>query len=210
MNRVIDLVKDNKITVIGITGGVGCGKSTIVDYIKEQYNATVFKADDIGHIVMQRGNLAYDKIVQYFGEDILDIDLQIDRKTLSNLVFNNTEKLEYLNSIIHPAVEQYIANNIILEYKKSKKLFVIEAALLIEAGYKRVCNELWYIYVDREERIKRLMASRGYSRSKCIDIMDNQLSDAEFKANCNVLIDNGNDFKYSKIQIEKHMNFCYN
>ena len=73
MNRVIDLVKDNKITVIGITGGVGCGKSTIVDYIKEQYNATVFKADDIGHIVMQRGNLAYDKIVQYFGEDILDM-----------------------------------------------------------------------------------------------------------------------------------------
>ena len=130
------------------------------------------------------------------------MNLQIDRKALSNLVFNNTEKLEYLNSIIHPAVEQYIADNIILEYENSKKLFVIEAALLIEAGYKRVCNELWYIYASKEERIKRLMSSRGYSRNKCIDIMDNQLSDTEFKANCNVLIDNGNDFKYSKIQIE--------
>ena len=69
----------------------------------------------------------------------------------------------------------------------------VEAALLIEAGYDSICEEFWYVYVPEEERIKRLMSNRGYSRKKCLDIMANQLSDEEFRKHCRYVIDNSSD-----------------
>lgn len=211
MNRIQKLINDNKITVIGITGGVGSGKSTILEFMKERYNASVYIADAIGHKVMQMGNDAYLSIVETFGADILKDDLDIDRVKLGVIVFENEEKLKMLNAIIHPEVKKYIINGILEEYNKDgQKLFIVETAILYEVGYQNMCTETWYIHVDKCERMKRLMASRGYSVNKCESIISNQLSDEEFIEKCDFVINNGNDLNITKNQIENHMNFCYN
>ncbi len=211
MDRIQQLLKDNRITIIGVTGGVGSGKSKIVDYIEEAYNAITFKADIIGHKVMEKGSFCHEQIIREFGRGILDGEGGIDRNKLSAIVFNNEEKLGLMNGIIHPAVENYIINQILDEYNKyGHRLFVIEAALLIEAGYKKICTQLWYVYSDKKLRINRLENSRGYSYEKCLSIMSNQLSEEEFRKNCDCVINNGKDFNNTKNQIEKYMDFCYN
>lgn len=211
MKRLQELIKSKDIIVIGVTGGVGCGKSTVLTFLEEEYNASIYKADEIGHNVMEPETQAYKAIVDCFGKEILSEDKYINRKKLAEIVFNDNDKLEFMNSIIHPAVEEYIINGILKEYNnKHQKLFFIEAALLIEAGYQHFCTELWYIHTDRNARIKRLMTSRGYTKDKCLSIISNQLSDEIFKENCDFVIDNGNDFNITKNQIEKHMIFCYN
>lgn len=211
MNKIKELINANKIIVIGVTGGVGCGKSCVLDFLVEKYGAIVYKSDDIGHTVMEPGTNAYKDIINYFGSEILNADQSINRKTLGSIVFEDEDKLQFLNSIIHPAVEEFIINDIVREYTNQRhRLFVIEAALLIESGYGNFCNELWYIYADTDTRIKRLMNSRNYTKEKCLSIMNNQLSEEEFRSNCDFVVDNKNDFDNTKIQIEKHMNFCYN
>ncbi len=211
MNKIKELINANKIIVIGVTGGVGCGKSCVLDFLVEKYGAIVYKSDDIGHTVMEPGTNAYKDIINYLGSEILNADQSINRKTLGSIVFEDEDKLQFLNSIIHPAVEEFIINDIVREYTNQRhRLFVIEAALLIESGYGNFCNELWYIYADTDTRIKRLMNSRNYTKEKCLSIMNNQLSEEEFRSNCDFVVDNKNDFDNTKIQIEKHMNFCYN
>ena len=211
MNKIKNLIKNKNIIVIGVTGGVGCGKSSVVNYVEKKYGASIYKADDIGREIMNIGEDAYNDIVATFGDEILLEDKNINREKLASIVFNNEPLLKRLNSIIHPAVEENIINSIYNAYVwEGQKLFVIEAALLIEAGYKDICNELWYVYADEQTRIERLLNSRGYTKEKCISIMNNQLSDQEFRANCNYVLDNTKDFDITKNEIEKHMNFCYN
>ena len=211
MNKIKNLIENKNIIVIGVTGGVGCGKSSVVDYVEKKYGASVYKADDIGREIMSIGEDAYNDIVATFGDEILLEDKNINREKLASIVFNNEPLLKKLNSIIHPAVEENIINSIYNAYVwEGQKLFVIEAALLIEAGYKDFCNELWYVYADVQTRIERLMSSRDYTKDKCLNIMNNQLSDDEFKANCDYILDNTKDFDITKNEIEKHMNFCYN
>jgi dephospho-CoA kinase len=174
--------------VIGITGGVGCGKSTVLQILKEKYNAQIIEADKVGHIVMEKGNSAYQSILDLFGSEILSKDLEIDRVILGNIVFNNHELLNKLNSIIHPAVKEYI-KELILNYSE-KNLIIVEAALLIEAGYRDICDIYWYIYASKQTRINRLISSRGYSINKAESIMSNQLTDDEFRKNTDIIVNN--------------------
>ena len=130
---------------IGITGGIGCGKSAVLAMIENNYNARIVEADRVGHEVMEKGGEAYNKIVDYFTEDILDTDRNIDRKKLASIVFNNKEKLEKLNSFVHPAVKHEIIRRKEQAQKDNIDFFIIEAALLIEAGYRDICGI--YIYM---------------------------------------------------------------
>lgn len=222
--------------VIGITGGIGCGKSTVLNILKEKYNAHIIDADKTAHRLMEYGTQVYDKIVTCFGREIIAEDLSIDRKRLGALVFNDSEKLACLNGIVHPAVKDDIIAEIKSMYQiqhysgnrqyydeniKNKNIYnkninsaiyngnnpsseiiiAVEAALFIEAGYMDICDELWYIYTEKEIRIQRLTASRGYTREKAESIIANQLSDSEFRKHCHIVIDNGGSMENTEIQI---------
>lgn len=190
---------------IGITGGVGAGKSTILQILKEKYDAHLIMADDVAKELMCRGKSAYRKIVQTFGDEILGDDLEIDRQKLSSVVFQDDDKLLMLNQIVHPLVQKAILkekDNI--SKKNPEKLIVLEAALLIEAGYRDFLDELWAVIADKEVRIKRLMDSRGYSREKSESIIAAQLSDEEFRRVCDFVIDNSGSLSDSERQIEEH------
>lgn len=192
--------------VIGITGGVGCGKSTVLKIFKEKYQSAVIEADKTGHIVMEYGQPAFEQIVGLFGESVLEHSygtVAINRKALADIVFNDKKKLEKLNEIIHPAVKEYIKEFVKEEKSKNTKYIVVEAALLIEAGYRDVCDCYCYVYADEEIRKLRLMDSRGYSVQKSEAVMKNQLSDSDFRLNCEYIIDNSGDYNKLCHEIEK-------
>lgn len=188
-------MKQNKnlkqMRIIGITGGIGTGKSTVLNLLKEKYHAYIVETDKLAHFLMEPGELAYVEIVKEFGDEILTKDLKIDRTKLGSIVFQDSEKLKSLNRIVHPAVKRFILSDI--ENKKEQceiSIYVIEAALLIEDGYKEICDEIWYIFVEKEERIKRLINGRGGSIEKWERIIANQSSDRFYKENSDYIIEN--------------------
>ncbi len=190
--------------VIGVTGGVGSGKSVILSILEKEYGAQTILADLVAHDLMEPGAKSYMEIVERFGDSILQEDGAIDRQKLGSIVFADEKKLEQLNGITHPNVKEEIKRRIAKIRKKGEaSMIVLEAALLIESGYEDIYDELWYIYVNRETRYERLKEGRGYTREKTDSIMNNQLSEEEFRAHAQVIIDNSYDIEQTKKQIHE-------
>ena len=192
--------------ILGITGAVGAGKSTIMNRLKEQYGAYTIQADQVGHLLMKKGQICYDAILKQFGREILAEDGEIDRKKLGSIVFSNRELLLKLNNIIHPAVKQYILDQVEEKRQEGCTLFVMEAALLLEEHYDAICDDLWYIYVNDEVRRARLKADRGYSDEKITEILENQLEDGIFRERCRYVVENNGDLDQTYEQIDKRIN----
>ena len=190
--------------VIGITGGVGSGKSSVLKLLKERFNAYILIADDIAKETMCRGNAGYEQVVEMFSEDILDKDKNIDRTKLATIVFHNENKRILLNSIIHPLVKKIILNKINeLKIAGTYDYVFVEAALLIEDHYDVICDELWYIYVPADIRRQRLKDSRGYSDEKIDSVFKSQLNEEAYKKACINVIDNSKDIEDTMLQIDK-------
>jgi len=189
--------------VIGITGGVGAGKSAVLSILREEVECEIIRADDVANELKLKGHQCYDKIVDLLGEGILDPDGEIDRSLMSMIVFEDESMMRQVEQILHPAVKRHILEQIEKKRREDKiKYLFIEAALLIEDGYKQICDEIWYIYATVPTRTKRLIANRGYSIQKIESIMDKQLSDAEFRKNCECIIDNNGDLEKTKEDIK--------
>lgn len=188
--------------ILGITGGVGSGKSRVLYDLEQEYHAYILEADKLAHELMEPGQSIYNKIIDVFGSDILDVDGRIDRQKLGAIVFSDSAKLEILNSISHPLVKDEIKKRISdIKNAGNVKLFIIEAALLIEDGYKEICDEIWYIHVPKEERIKRLMLQRGYTEEKCNNIFDSQSDEDFYISNCDYIIENGGTYEETHTQL---------
>ena len=188
--------------VIGVTGGVGAGKSTVLQYMENTWHARLILADQVGHEVMEPGKEAYGEILKVFGRGILQKDGSVDRGILGGIVFADKEKLEKLNAIVHPAVKDEIRKKIAHEERKHTNVFIVESALLIEDSYDEFCDELWYIYVEDETRKKRLIFSRGYDAKKVADIISSQSSKDIYLKHCDRVIDNNGVFAETTEQLD--------
>lgn len=190
--------------VIGLTGGVGCGKSTVASIIKENFQATVLIADDIGAMLMQPGQSCYKEIVAAFGEKVVLENGELDRKGIAAMVFADDEQLSVLNGIIHPKVKEYIKEEVLkIQNQKQYQYVFIESAIILECGYEDVCDEFWYVSAPYEERVRRLKSSRGYSDAKIQAIMSNQKEEKQFQEHCSVVLENDGDLEkiYSQLKI---------
>lgn len=189
--------------IIGITGGVGAGKSTVLDHLEKQYNACVLQADKIGHLVMEPGGICYGQVIALFGKQIIKNDKTIDRKMVSDVVFAHEEMRQKLDDIIHPAVKSYILDKIEEQKKAGCTLMIVEAALLLEDHYDAFCDKVWYIHTDQEIRIERLMSSRGYTREKTENIIARQATEGFFREHADYIIQNNGDLDETWRQIEE-------
>lgn len=200
----------NNIKVLGITGGIGSGKSAVLRYISTKKGTYIVEADALAKSLMSCGTELYKDIVDAFGNDILCEDGSFDREKFGKIVFADSEKLKKLNSLVHPSVKNHITGLIkeakegtLLNSRDEKiSLFVIEAALLIEDGYKKICDKICYIYADRDIRIERLTDGRGYSKEKSISVMNSQKSDDFYKDNTEYLVDNSGDLERTKAYVD--------
>ena len=192
--------------VIGITGGVGAGKSAILAYLREHANCRIIIADKVAHDLERQGGVCYGQIVALLGEEIVAEDGEIDKSKMAGRIFTDRELLVRINEIVHPAVKEYIVNEIAKEKNAGRLDYLfIEAALLIEDGYSKIVDEMWYIYADVKTRRDRLKASRGYSDEKVDSIMREQLPEEEFHKNCSTVIDNSKTLESTYGQIDKKL-----
>ena len=188
---------------IGITGGVGAGKSTVLDFLEQEYQAYVMKADEIGHLVMEPGQSCYEPVIALFGKQVIKNDKTIDRRLVSDVVFSHPDMLEKLNHIIHPAVKEYIRRQLALKNEEGQRICVVEAALLLEDHYEEFCDTVWYIHTDSEIRIRRLMESRGYTREKSMSIIASQAPEEFFRAHTDYVVTNNADLEETWQQIRE-------
>lgn len=183
--------------VIGVTGGVGCGKSTVLSILKRHYDAEIFMADDVGHEVFEKNSSTYQDIVSHFGEKILDENGEISRPALADIIFNDVPEKEFLDDIVHPYVMDRIRDSIEAwkkridetdKYGSGLHLFILETALMFESGADKFCDELWGVFTEDDLRINRLMTDRGYSEEKARSIFSAQLSENYLRRNCDRFI----------------------
>lgn len=196
----------SKMLFIGITGGIGAGKSEILKYIGDHYKCEIYLADEVAHLVKLRGTECYDELVALLGKEIVGEDGEINKNAMANKIFADSKLLRQVNDIVHPAVKKYLLEHLEAARESGEvELFFVEAALLIEAGYGQLVDEMWYIYAKEEVRINRLKEARGYSDEKIAQIIRSQLSEDEFRKACDFVIDNSGDLTDSYAQIDKKL-----
>ena len=218
----------DEMLILGLTGGIGCGKTAVLTILKEEYDAYIIEADRLAHELMEPGKTVYQGIVDAFGMEVLmdaDIDISapaegnavtdngqstvnrpIDRKKLGDIVFHDKDKLALLNSISHPLVKEEIVRRIEEQKDVGKKLFVIEAALLIQDGYKSICDKM--CYVDLDVRISRLCEYRGFTQERAQAVIDSQESEAFYLEACDYKIDNSGSLENTKKDLKHILDEC--
>ena len=185
--------------VRGLTGGVGAGKSRILDLFSHDYGAQVIQADLVARKLEDPGQPGLTGLVSLFGTGILQKDGTLDRKGFADRIFGNPEALKRVNALIHPLTWNEIKRQI---RESSAELIVVEAALFDERS-REVCQYLLYVDTQDEIRIQRLMENRGYSREKCLDIMKNQADRNDFLKLADFVIDNSGSLEESRLQIRR-------
>ena len=220
----------DEMLILGLTGGIGCGKTAVLTILKEEYDAYIIEADRLAHELMEPGKTVYQGIVDAFGMEVLmdtDIDISapaegnavtdngqstvnrsIDRKKLGDIVFHDKDKLTLLNSISHPLVKEEILRRIEEQKDAGKKLFVIEAALLIQDGYKSICDKMCYVYADLDVRISRLCEYRGFTKERAQAGFDSQGSEAFYLEACDYKIDNSGSLENTKKDLKHILDEC--
>lgn len=186
------------IMILGITGGVGAGKSTVLHVLETEFHAHIIQSDQVAKDLMVPGGATYEPLVQLFGPDILDADGSINRGRMAAAMYASAALVSKVDAIVHPRVRDAI----LTEIRTSKALLiVVESALIREGRLDELCDTIWYIYASPEVRIERLMASRGYTREKCLSILDKQSSDEAYRALSDIVLNNDGTPEQTRTQI---------
>lgn len=192
--------------IIGITGGIGAGKSEILAYIQNRYRARAILADQVANDIKKPQGRLYEPLVGLLGREVLADDKTIDKGKMARIIFGNQEKLAAVNALVHPAVKQYILDGIETERALCRLDWLfIEAALLIEEHYERIVDEMWYVYAPEDVRRERLKRNRGYSDEKITAIMARQSPETVFREKCQFVIDNSAGLEKAYEQINRRM-----
>lgn len=174
--------------VIGLTGGIGSGKTTVCDMLRAKGAAVVY-ADLVGHEVYRPGAAVWDEVVAAFGREVLSADGEIDRRRLGSIVFADPEARRRLNAITHPPMRRLMAERLDELRRQGVRVAVLEAALLIEAGWADLTDEVWLTLAPPAVAVRRLMERSGLSREEAEARVASQLSNEERLAHADVVID---------------------
>jgi dephospho-CoA kinase len=187
--------------VIGLTGGIGSGKSTVAAMLAE-LGAVVIDADKVGHEIYRPGTDGFRRVVDAFGTAIVAADGTIDRQVLGARVFGDPAELARLNRIVHPLIGEEIRHRMQAAVAEgSGRPIVVEAAIMLEAGW-RFFDRIWVVVVSRENAIARVTGTRGLSREDVERRIDAQMPEAERRAVADVVIDNNGTLAELRAQVE--------
>ncbi|SKC64253.1 dephospho-CoA kinase [Maledivibacter halophilus] len=188
--------------IIGLTGGIATGKSTVSKCLR-QLGGTVIDADIVAREIVEKGEPALKEIIDFFGKEVVDNNGNLKRKELGSIVFSDPEKLQVLNNITHRKIIKKIEDKI--EYYRhlnNLKAIFIDAALLIEMKMYILTDEIWLVDTNRETQLKRLMLRDNLSVEKAMDRIKAQMSLEQKRKYADIIINNTKDFDYLKKQVE--------
>lgn len=178
--------------IIGVTGGIGSGKSTVSRILRD-LGAKIVSADKIARDIVHKGEKALLEIVEHFGDEILTSNGELDRKKLGTIVFGNNEKLEVLNSITHKYIVEKIVN-IVEQFKMDNKsgIMVIDAPIPVEHGFIDIVDQVWVVTADIDVRVKRIIERDGITREEALSRINSQKKESEYLDIADeVLVNNG-------------------
>jgi len=185
--------------IIGLTGGIGSGKSTVARLLEEQ-GAVVLSADLVGHEVYEPGRPAHGEIVDAFGPEVLAPDGTIDRKKLGAIVFADPAQLQKLNAITHPRMKEMMREKLIGLARQGVKIAVLEAALLFDAAWDDLADEVWVTVAPRDTAAQRTAQRSGLEEAEVLRRIEAQMSDEERIRRADVVIDTGGDMEATRVQ----------
>ena len=186
---------------IGLTGGIGTGKSLVTSFLQEQ-GANVINADLLGHEAYLPGTVGFEQVVSEFGEDIVGADGHVDRQKLGPIVFSDPSNMDRLNAIMHPLIKDMIQTQLDDVEGKGQLIAIVEAAVLIEAGWESLFDEIWVVTADEEEIISRLASRNGLSREDSQKRINSQMTSIERSAHGDVIINNTGSVEDLKENVE--------
>ncbi|MBR2851539.1 MAG: dephospho-CoA kinase [Anaerotignum sp.] len=189
--------------VIGLTGGTGSGKSVVSKSLLAA-GAVIVDADRIAHEIILKGEPAYHEIIEYYGTGILDAEGNISRKKLGEIVFNDKEKLAFLNQCTHKYITAEVKRQIAdAKEAGTAKAIIVDAPLLLEAKLETVCDLVWVVYAEPEVRAQRVMARDGITYELAKARIANQKSWEEYRAAADAVIDNSKDLVHLEKQLDE-------
>ncbi|MEP9407204.1 dephospho-CoA kinase [Peribacillus frigoritolerans] len=194
--------------IIGITGGIASGKSTVSLYLQE-LGFTIVDADLASRAVVEPGEEAYHQVVKAFGEDILLTDGNIDRVKLGSIIFNDQEKRLLLNGIVHPAVRNWMRVKTEAALSSGEETVFMDIPLLFESKLTFMVDKTLLIYVDEQVQLKRLMNRNGLSETEALARINSQMPLADKKALADAVIDNNGDINETKRQVKSILSEWY-
>jgi len=183
--------------IIGLTGGIASGKSTVTSYLKEK-GYTIIDADKLGHIALTNDEVK-EKLKKSFGLTILENN-EISREKLGKLVFGNDENLKILNSIVHPYIRKIILQ--LQEKHRDERLVFLDIALLFEAGFEDLVEKIIVVHVDEKIQLARLMSRNALSKEQAMFRIESQMSSKDKSILGNYVIDNGGTKEETYKQID--------
>jgi dephospho-CoA kinase len=186
--------------VIGLTGGIAAGKSTVSEAL-DAAGAVVIDADKVGHEAYQPGTDTYRALVEAFGAEIVAADGQIDRRRLGGIVFADPAQRQRLQEIVWPRMKEMMRGRLAELKANGTGVAVIEAAVLLEAGWQDLVDEVWVVQVPEEVAQARLMARNGFSAEEAQSRIRAQLSNEERARHAQVVIDNSGDIESARRQV---------
>lgn len=197
--------------IIGITGGIACGKSTATAYLK-RYIPYVTDGDEITARLYGPQSILGEELTAVFDKDlIINPDGSINKKNLGNIVFNDKQSLEKLNGIIQPVIRKKITLSLNRYDRFPSKHQLLDLALMFEYGYDKLCDEVWVIDTPDEIRIGRLCRRNHIAPEEATKIINNQISRKERLDRADVIIDNSRSLHNTENQLRKaYRNFCKN
>ncbi len=188
--------------VIGLTGGIGSGKSTVSEYLAE-LGAVIIDTDKVGHEAFKSHTSAWHDVVENFGNDVLAPDGEIDRAKLSGIVFNKPDSLKKLNSIMHPRMKQMVLIRIEDYRKKGTKVVVVEAFGLIEAEWTTLVDQVWVTVSSESVVLERLKKQRDLGEEEVLARIRSQLSPEEREKYADVVIYNDGTLEEMKDKVKE-------
>jgi len=191
--------------VIGLTGGIASGKSTVSNMIKEM-GITVVDADQISRDVVEFGKPAYNKIVEVFGVEILQEDHTLNREKLGTLIFSDQKKREQLNEIVHPAVRKEMLQQVKKEKELGSSAVVLDIPLLFESKLTYLVDKTILVYVDEQIQLERLMQRNGYTEEEAKLRIQSQLPLKDKRKLADEIIDNNGSLENTQTQLKAVLN----
>ncbi|REJ56041.1 MAG: dephospho-CoA kinase [Microcystis wesenbergii TW10] len=186
--------------IIGLTGGIACGKSTVSHYLENIYKIPVLDADIYAREAVEKGSEILERILARYGRKVKTEDNSLNRQQLGEIIFNNTEEKIWLESQIHPYVRECFKRH--LEQLEAP-IVVFSVPLLLEAKLTHLVTEIWVVSCGLEQQIERLMTRNNLSREQAIARINNQMPLAEKIALADIVLDNSGDLEALYTQIDR-------